>query len=754
VLINRAIPALYNGVSQQPATLRLPSQAEVQVNGWSTVVEGLKQRPPFQHVAKITSSDLSSAYLSIINRDETHRYIIVLTNGNLQVYDMAGNAKTVNFPHGKGYLTASSPSSMFSVTTVADYSFIVNKSVKVVMKSAGSDQSAQSTDYLSLLRALRGKDLLLSNDYSAAHYEQYKANPGSPTYKGSVQSFDYLPGGPNAAHGTPAAVDGDLWAIQGDQSSGFTKYYVIYQGGVWNETVALTDADSNPLVNAIDETTMPWSLVHNADDTFTFTPFSWAPRKVGDETTNPNPSFVGRTINDVFFYQNRLGILAGENVICSRAGDFGNFYRLTVLQTLADQVVDVGASETNVTSMNYAVPFAQGVMLFSDQTQFRLVTPLDGTFSATTVALQVATRYIASTAVRPVMLGSDIYFVSEDDSYARLREYFVKLSFTGQIQTDAEDTTAHVPSYIPKGAYLLAGSNNHDAVFLATSAAPSRLYVYKFYWQNEQTKAQSSWSYWDFGAGNQVLAAAGLDDYLYAVVKHSDGTYIEKCSLAVGANVGLTDNNGNLYDLLLDRRTTLTGVYTGSPSNYTTWTFPYNVDQTNVRIVLGAAFGTPGAMLDPSTYTFPAANQVRVPGDYHAHSVFAGHRYTFTYQFSEQFMLNQNNVAVLSGRLTLRNWRVYFVNTAFFEVLVDSYGNGSPLSMSLVPDQTSEYTGMTVGSSYLITGSPNFRTGMAEFGVYGASTEATVTLMNDTPYPVAFFEAEFEADYNNRGRTI
>ncbi len=750
MLVNRAIPALYNGISQQPATLRLPSQAESQINGWSTVVNGLRHRPPLQHVAKITSDDLSSSYTSIINRDSQHRYLIVMAGGTLKVYDLSGNEKTVNFPNGTDYLTSSNPQEDFSVTTVADASFILNKRIQVTMKAVAADQVAQPTNYVWLGRNIPG-NLISANPFSAAILQQYAANTVNGALKGTVQSFDYLPGGPSAPHGTPSPSNGDLWEIQGDANSGFTAYYVVYQGGVWNETVA------PGLKNAIDETTMPWALIHNADDTFDFKPYSWAPRRVGDETTNANPSFVGRTINDIFFYQNRLGFLSAENAILSAAGDFGNFYRLTVLQTLSDQVVDIGVSETNVTDLNFAVPFAQGLMLFGDQTQFRMVTPLDGNFSSTTVSMQVATRYIASPKVRPLMLGSDVYFPSEDDSYAHLREYFVKLSYTGQIQTDAEDTTAHVPSFIPKGVYMLAGSNNHDALFMATNAQPSRLYVYKFYWQTEQQKAQSAWSYWELGAGNQVLAAAGLDDYLYAVVKHSDGTYIQKCSLAVGANVGLTDNNGNLYDLNLDQRTVLNGVYTGSPSNYTTFTLPYGLDgsdRNNFRVVLGNGFSTPGAMLDPSTYTFISSTEVRVPGDYHAHSCFVGVTYTFSYKFSEQFMLNQNSVAVLSGRLTLRNWRLYFVDTAFFEVLVDSYGNGNPVSMSLTPDQVSQYTGMTVGSQNLITGSPNFRTGYAEFGVYGASTEATVTLQNDTPYPVSFFEAEWEGDYNNRGRTI
>ena len=85
-LISRPLPALFNGVSQQPATLRLESQLEDQVNCLSTVVDGVVKRPPFQMVAKVSDNSLAeSAFIHTINRDTTERYIVVITNGNLQV---------------------------------------------------------------------------------------------------------------------------------------------------------------------------------------------------------------------------------------------------------------------------------------------------------------------------------------------------------------------------------------------------------------------------------------------------------------------------------------------------------------------------------------------------------------------------------------------------------------------------------------------------------------------------------------------
>ena len=132
-LISSSIPNFVNGISQQPFTLRLASQGEMQENGFSTVSQGLKKRPPTKHIAKIYDPPLSGegAFVHIINRDEVERYIVTILRGDLKVFDMAGNAQVVNFPNGKAYLSAALPQTQFRATSVADYTFILNRTVDI-----------------------------------------------------------------------------------------------------------------------------------------------------------------------------------------------------------------------------------------------------------------------------------------------------------------------------------------------------------------------------------------------------------------------------------------------------------------------------------------------------------------------------------------------------------------------------------------------------------------------------------------------
>jgi len=139
-LVSRHIPALYNGVSQQNPTLRQPSQSEAQVNMYGTVQDGLRKRPPFQHLAAVTTDDWSTAHVHTINRDVSERYLVVVTDGDLKVFDAAtGSEKTVAFPTGKGYLSVvggGDAEDSFAIASIADYSFVVNKTVVCATKTA------------------------------------------------------------------------------------------------------------------------------------------------------------------------------------------------------------------------------------------------------------------------------------------------------------------------------------------------------------------------------------------------------------------------------------------------------------------------------------------------------------------------------------------------------------------------------------------------------------------------------------------
>lgn len=140
-LISSSIPNLINGVSQQPAALRLASQCEQMVNCMPSPVEGLKKRPPMQHLAKLFSGSAGAnrPFTTIVDRDGTIRYLVLILDNDIKVFGLDGSVKTVAKPDGTSYLDITGePSSTFRVASVADYTFIVNREKTTAMSATTS----------------------------------------------------------------------------------------------------------------------------------------------------------------------------------------------------------------------------------------------------------------------------------------------------------------------------------------------------------------------------------------------------------------------------------------------------------------------------------------------------------------------------------------------------------------------------------------------------------------------------------------
>lgn len=121
------VPSLHNGVSQQPDAVRSPDQCEEQVNGWSSLADGLLRRQPSEHIKRL-GAPASDALVHQITRDADEKYVVIFSGGQLRVFDLEGNEQTVTAPNGWGYLSGvTDPRTDLSMTSAADYTFIVNR---------------------------------------------------------------------------------------------------------------------------------------------------------------------------------------------------------------------------------------------------------------------------------------------------------------------------------------------------------------------------------------------------------------------------------------------------------------------------------------------------------------------------------------------------------------------------------------------------------------------------------------------------
>src|SRR5690606_28896779 len=124
-----------------------------------------------------------------------------------------------------------------------------------------------------------------------------------------------------------------------------------------------------------------------------------------------------------FFFRNRFGILADENIILSRSGSFFDFFRTTVTALLDDDPIDVSTGHTKISFLRAAIPYNETLVAFSDQTQFRFGG--NDTLTPKTANLTPIAEYSCSALCRPIAVGQSIFFVQDVDragSYATVWE--------------------------------------------------------------------------------------------------------------------------------------------------------------------------------------------------------------------------------------------------------------------------------------------------------------------------------------------
>lgn len=139
------------GVSQQPVQKRFPSQAEESINAWPSLVDGLKKRPPTKHLVDFfpTSEDYK---IHAINRSPSERYIAFFRKDEIRVWDLV-NEEWATVTNSAGapltssdlaYLPSSGLDDNLELVSVADYTWVVNKTVTPAMQSNVTPTSEKS----------------------------------------------------------------------------------------------------------------------------------------------------------------------------------------------------------------------------------------------------------------------------------------------------------------------------------------------------------------------------------------------------------------------------------------------------------------------------------------------------------------------------------------------------------------------------------------------------------------------------------
>ncbi len=696
--VTQTVPDFLKGVSRRPDQDKELGHVRDAINVYPDMTFGMSKRPGVSWVADLgTQAAYNNAFWFKFERSASEIYFGAIVNNTVTIWNLnTGSAVTVNNATN-AYLNGTRNS--FSVAHRKDQMIIVNKTK--VTATTGTTS-------------------------------------GSLT--GTVTAVGDLPTSPNA---------NDLYHVT-NTFIAEDDYYVIYQNGAWQETV------KPGIVLGLDPTTMPLELKFNtSSNNFTLSSPSYINRLTGDDTTNPFPSFIGSTINEVFFYNNRLGFLSDDNVILSRVRSVFDFFRESAL-TLSDaDVIDLLTTSQKPVDLFAVIPQQQGLVLFSRSEQFLMYTD-EGVLTPSKTVIRTIANFEMDVSIDPVQIGKQIIFTGSAPTYTRV--------FSMNVQGDQsnslyDDIGKVVSEWIPTGLDRLVGSSQNS--FIALSG-PGLDYVYLFRTYEEGEKVLfKSWFKWQLPGPVQAFDTS--QDQVQVICTVGGRTVLLRGFISpTAATATLTTEDGLVVvnpcvDMLAQASAFEQVLSSGVTSNYVAVPFSPildadgNPDFTNAIVMQtdSSSGSSSGAFFRPSEivqrtisgnsyWTFNVKN-VDLSAYNTASTLFVGYTYSMDMDLPKVYFRNGDSVDYTASLIINR--------------LKYSCGNTGAISFSL--RERGETKFLTVGevvqsNYYKLDSVPIDDERIFDLPVHMRNDAFDIKISSDSPYPVSLLSMSWEGQYSPR----
>jgi len=509
-----------------------------------------------------------------------------------------------------------------------------------------------------------------------------------------------------------------------------------------------------------------------------FSTYTWNERKAGDESTNPNPSFVEKEIEDVFFFENRLGFVAGGSVCLSESGEFFNFFKVTVLQLLDTAPIDVNVPSTSVAKLRHGVPFKANLILFDEQTQYVLGAGRQAVTPKTVAISQTGTAE-CDRDCKPAVLGSNLMFPHRKGTKAGFHNMLIE-NPEADIYS-SYNIAEHIPSYLEGNIKQLAVIPQENLLIAlpkpTAGTQHNTLYFYKYLDMNRK-RVQSAWFKYEVtlpyvGTGTtagesnataQIDSIHVVDDTLYMTCMPTKAgvnwTGWDCLSMKIGSNI--TDDNSSVLTLL-DCKVSSGGAATRSHTGIfnevrvstgggkTYFDLPYYIGSNDNFKVYSKATGSSASISEvtpeSTSGTGGGGSRVQFDGDVSANQYWFGKQYTMTYEFAQPLFkgatASGGSSLVTSGRYQVHSADLVYTDTNTFTTSVSAAGRNT---------YTYTFTADSNKAGITTQGTTPIDSGDFRVPIHAKNDSYTMTVTSTASYPVKLSSAEFEGQFNAKSR--
>jgi len=553
----------------------------------------------------------------------------------------------------------------------------------------------------------------------------------------SVNDVTRLPN--QCKHGYIVKVSNSRMADEDD-------YYVRFDGenntdgsGSWSECAkpgipkTLTNM---PLV--IQRTALANQGTSSEVATFTIKQFTYADRLIGDELTNPLPSFVGKRINKVLFFRNRLSFLSGSNVVTARPGSIAepDFFAESALTVSASDPIDISSASTFPSELFDGIAINAGLVVFSTNQQFLLASD-DTVLNPDTAKLRSISTFNYNKDIAPISLGTTIGYVDNSGKFSRFNE-MANISREGQ--PSVVEVSKIVPTTLPKDIDLLTNSRENSIILFAkSSSTDSLIYGYKYLNVGDK-RQQAAWFKWKLN--RPILYHFIIDDEYYYL---DADYYLQKIRLVqTTEDPSIVQDNVDFL-LHVDNHTTVSGGSFNSTTNLTTFSgvsWLNTVSSPNHDLVV---IDTNTNSTRVGRYAKPtiSGTSFTLPGNWSSATLTIGYIYPYEVQFPTFYpmkMAGEKTTADVNSSLVVHRIKLHFGKIGLYETTLKRVGKN---------DYTEVYESTEL-DEYDASDAPYLEEFIKTVPIYEKNTNVDVILRSSHPAPATLHALSWEGDYSPR----
>ena len=539
---------------------------------------------------------------------------------------------------------------------------------------------------------------------------------------------------------------GYIVKVSNSRMSEEDDYYVRFDGennrdgsGSWSECAkpgipkTLTNM---PLV--IQRTALANQGTSTEIATFTIRQFTYADRLIGDEQTNPLPSFVGQRINKVLFFRNRLAFLSGSNVITARPGSIGepDFFAESALTVSASDPIDISSASTFPSELFDGIAINAGLVVFSTNQQFLLASD-DTVLNPDTAKLRSISTFNYNKDIAPISLGTTLGYVDNSGKFSRFNE-MANISREGQ--PTVVEVSKIVPTLLPKDIDLLTNSRENSIILYAKSgAADSLVYGYK-YLNIGDKRQQAAWFKWKLN--RPILYHFIIDDEYYYL---DADYYLQKIRLVqTTEDPSIVQDNVDFL-LHVDNHTTVSGGSFNSTTNLTTFSgvsWLNTVSSPNHDLVV---IDTNTNSTRVGRYAKPTVSGTNftLPGNWSSATLTIGYIYPYEVQFPTFYPTKgqgEKVAADVNSSLVVHRIKLHFGKIGLYETTLKRVGKN---------DYTEVYESTQL-DEYDASDAPYLEEFIKTVPIYEKNTNVDVILRSSHPAPATLHALSWEGDYSPR----